>query len=70
MTTRNVFALFAVVAVLLTTTVTLTLSRVTPLESGIGGLKCYDIKGRIEKCAAVDRPPLIVRTSVRHPRLN
>lgn len=67
---RNVFALFGVVAVLLTATVTLTLSRVTPLESGFGGLKCYDIKGRIEKCSVVDRPPLVVRTSVRRTRLD
>ena len=67
---RNVFALFGAVAVLLTATVTLTLSRVTPLGSGIGDLKCYDIKGEIEKCSVVDRPPLIVRTSVRHTRLD
>jgi hypothetical protein len=67
---RNVFALFGVVAVLLTAPVALTLSRVTPLGSGIGGLKCYDIKGGIEKCSVVDRPPLIVRTSARHTRLD
>jgi hypothetical protein len=65
---RNVFALFGAVAVLLTATVALTLSRVTPLGSGIGGLKCYDIKGGIEKCSVV--APLIVRTSVRHRRLD
>jgi hypothetical protein len=67
---RNVFALFGAVAVLLTATVALTLSRVTPLGSGIGGLKCYDIKGGIEKCSVADRPPLIVGTSVRDTRLD
>ena len=65
---RKVFALFGVVAVLLTAMAALTLSRVTPLGSGIGGLKCYDIKGEIDKCS--DRSPLIVRTSVRHTRLD
>jgi hypothetical protein len=60
---RNVFALFGAVAVLLTATAALTLSRVTPLGSGIGDLKCYDIKGEVEKCSVVDRPPLTVRTS-------
>ena len=54
---RNVFALFGAVAVLLTATVALTLSRATPFASGIGGLKCYDIKGGIGKCS-VDRPIL------------
>src|SRR3974377_2337739 len=58
---RNVFALFGAVAVLLTATAALTLSRVT--GSGIGDLKCYDIKGEVEKCSVVDRPPLTVRTS-------
>jgi hypothetical protein len=61
-----VFALFGAVAILLTAA--LTLSGVMPLGSGSGGLKCYDIKGGIEKC--LDRPPLIVRTSVRHTRLD
>jgi hypothetical protein len=65
---RNVFALFGTVAVLLTITVALTLSRATPFASGIGTLKCYDIKGAIEK--PCDRPPLIVRTTVRHAGLN
>ena len=67
---RNVFALFGAVAVLLTATVALTLSRVTPLGSGLGDLKCYDIKGEIEKCSTVDRPPLIVKASVRRTRLD
>ena len=64
---RNVFALFGTVALLLTATVVLTLSRAT-LMSGIGTLKCYDVTGAIEK--PCDRQPLIVRTSVRHARLD
>ena len=67
---RNLFALFGAVAVLLTATAALTLSRVTPLGSGIGDLKCYDIKGEIEKCSVVDRPPLTVRTRVSRSRLD
>ena len=65
---RNVFALFGAVAVLLTATAALTLSRVTPLGSGIGGLKCYDIKGEIEKCSGMDQPPSIEIKS--HARLD
>jgi hypothetical protein len=53
---------------LLTATVALTLSRVTHFASGIGSLKCYDVTGAIEK--PCDRQPLIVRTSVRHARLD
>jgi uncharacterized membrane protein len=53
---RNVFGLFGAVAVLLAVTATLTLSRATPSGSGIGDLKCYDLKGQIEKCSGVDRP--------------
>jgi hypothetical protein len=48
----------------------LTLSRVTPSGSGIGDLKCYDIKGEIDKCSVGDRSPVIERTSVRHTRLD
>ena len=44
---RNVFALFGAVAVLLTATMALTVSRAT-LSDGVGGLKCYD-KAGIEK---------------------
>ena len=44
----------------------LALSRATPFATGIGGLKCYDIKGGIEKCSGADRPP----PSVRHARLD
>jgi hypothetical protein len=58
---RNVFALFGAVAVLLTATVALTLSRITPFATGIGTLKCYDVTGAIEKPCG--RQPLIVRTS-------
>jgi hypothetical protein len=58
---RNVFALFAAVAVLLTATVALTLSRAT-LSDGDGNLNCYDLKGGIAKCSTADRPPLAVRT--------
>jgi hypothetical protein len=62
---RNVFALFGAVAM---ATVALTLSRATPFASGIGTLKCYDVTGAIEK--PCDRQPLIVRTGVRHARLD
>jgi uncharacterized membrane protein len=65
---RNVFALFGAVAMLLTATVALTLSRATPFASGIGTLKCYDVTGAIEK--PCDQQPLIVRTSIRHARLD
>jgi len=40
-------SLFGAVAVLLTATMALTVSRAT-LSNGVGGLKCYD-KGGIEK---------------------
>ena len=46
---RNVFALFGVVAVLLTATAALTLSRATLSEGG-GNLKCYDVKGTEKAC--------------------
>jgi hypothetical protein len=56
---RNVFALFGTVAVLLTATVALTLSRATPLASGIGGLKCYDAKGGMKDAqSSIDRQSL------------
>jgi hypothetical protein len=64
----NLFALLGAVAVLLTATVAVTLSLATPLPSGIGSLKCYDVTGAIEK--PCDRQPLIVRTSVRAARLD
>jgi hypothetical protein len=47
---RNVLALFGSVALLLTATLALTLPHATTFASGIGGLKCYDVKGDIEKC--------------------
>ncbi len=61
-------ALLGALSVMLTLTVTL--SRTTLFASGIGTLKCYDMRGAIEKCSVVDQPPLIVRTSVRHRPLN
>jgi hypothetical protein len=67
---RNVFALLGAVAVLLTAAAALTLSRGTPFASGVGNLKCYDIKGMIEKCSGVDQPPLIERISLRHIQLD
>jgi hypothetical protein len=45
---RNVFGLFGAVAVLLTATVALTLSRATLSAGGVGSLKCYN-NGGIEK---------------------
>jgi hypothetical protein len=45
---RNIFALFGAVAVLLTATVALTVSRATLSAGGVGSLKCYN-KDRIEK---------------------
>ena len=45
---RNMFALFGVVAVLLTAT--LTLSRATPFAGGVGSLKCYDKVGIEKAC--------------------
>jgi len=52
---RNVFALFGAVALLLTGTVALALSRATLSASGIGTLKCYDVTGAIER--PCDRSP-------------
>jgi len=46
---RRVFALFGVVAALLTATMSLTLSRVT-LSAGVGSLKCYDKVGIEKAC--------------------
>jgi hypothetical protein len=45
---KRSLALFGVVAVLLTATVALTLSRATFSTGGVGSLKCYD-KGGLEK---------------------
>jgi hypothetical protein len=45
---RNVFALFGTVAVLLTATVALTLSRATVIS--VGGLKCYNASGIEKAC--------------------
>ena len=46
---RNVFTLFGAVAVVLTLTVVVTLSRATVSSTGVGKLKCYDGKSGIEK---------------------
>jgi hypothetical protein len=48
---RNTFALFGAVAVLLTATMALTLSRAMPFASGIGTLKCYNLTGGRSKNA-------------------
>jgi hypothetical protein len=45
---RSLLALFGTVAVLLTATVALTVSRATLSADDVGSLKCYD-KGGIEK---------------------
>jgi len=45
---RNVFVLFGAVAMLLTATVALTVSRATLFAGSVGSLKCYD-KGGLEK---------------------
>jgi uncharacterized membrane protein len=42
-------ALFSAVAVVLSLTVVLTISRVTVSASDVGKLKCYDVKGGTEK---------------------
>ncbi len=42
-------ALFGAVAVMLTVTIFVTLSRATLSAGGVGSLKCYDVKGGIEK---------------------
>jgi hypothetical protein len=47
---RNVFALFGAVALLLTATVALTLSRATLSAGGVGSLKCYNTAGIEKAC--------------------
>jgi hypothetical protein len=46
---KNVFALFGAVALLLTATVVLTVSRVT-LSQGDGDMKCYSKRGNERVC--------------------
>ena len=46
---RNVLALFGAVAVVLSLTVVVTLSRATVSSGGVGKLKCYDVRGGTEK---------------------
>jgi hypothetical protein len=47
---RSVFALFGAVAVLLTATVALTVSRATLSAGGVGSLKCYNKDGLEKAC--------------------
>jgi hypothetical protein len=47
---RNVFVLFGAVAVLLSATVALTLSRATVSGGHVGGLKCYNTGGIEKAC--------------------
>jgi hypothetical protein len=47
---RNVVALFGAVALLLTATVTLTLSRATVSAGSTGSLKCYSTGGTEKAC--------------------
>jgi hypothetical protein len=47
---RSVFALFGAVAVLLTATVALTVSRATLSGGGVGSLKCYGTGGIEKAC--------------------
>ena len=47
---RNVLALFGAVAVVLTLTVVVTLSRVTVSTGDVGKLKCYDVRGVEKAC--------------------
>ena len=47
---RNIFALFGVVAVLITATMALTLSRATLFDGGVGSLKCYSKRGIEKAC--------------------
>ena len=51
---HKVFALFGAVAMLLTATVALSLSRATLSAGGVGSLKCYD-NGGIEKACGTLR---------------
>jgi hypothetical protein len=47
---RSEFALFGAVAMLLTATVALTLSRATLSANNVGGLKCYNTTGIEKAC--------------------
>jgi hypothetical protein len=47
---RNVFALYGAVAVMLTVTVALTLSRATLSAGHVFGLKCYNASGIEKAC--------------------
>jgi hypothetical protein len=47
---KRTLALFGTVAVLLSATVAVTLSRATLVAGGVGSLKCYDIGGIEKPC--------------------
>ena len=47
---RNIFALFGAVALMLTATAALTLSRATLSADSAGSLKCYDTGGIEKAC--------------------
>jgi hypothetical protein len=47
---KRSLALFGTVAVLLSATVAVTLSRATLFADGVGSLKCYDIGGIEKPC--------------------
>jgi hypothetical protein len=69
--TLRLIALFGAVAVMITGTMVLTLSRATLSASGIGSVKCYDVTGAIQKtCSDADQLPVKVRTSAVHTPLN
>jgi hypothetical protein len=63
----NILALFGAVAVLLTVTVAMTLSRAAPVaSSSFDALKCYELTRLIE--TPCDQPPRIIQTSGRSAR--
>jgi hypothetical protein len=47
---KRSLVLFSTVAVVLTLTVVVTLSRATVSSTGVGKLKCYDVKGIEKAC--------------------
>jgi len=47
---KRSLVLFSTVAVVLTLTVVVTLSRATVSSTGVGKLKCYDVKGTEKAC--------------------
>jgi hypothetical protein len=47
---KRSLVLFSTVAVVLTLTVVVTLSRATVSSTGVGKLKCYDVQGIEKAC--------------------